>query len=144
MELINTDQVTWGQIHEIRSNQKLQKQLQNLRLFFHENYSGLPRAFIEDDLGRRLDKYEQARKTMGFETVTSTISILLDSNNIHSAVAVGVIAALLGGPITGVAAGTLVEIGKVSLEIAKRIYSLRNLRDGHELAYIINLQSKIG
>lgn len=102
IDLIDTNNASWDQIVEVRNDIDSRKKLQRLRVFLTKNYKNESRNFIEDDIAKGLDDYEVARKKHGFDTVVSSLSILLDAKNIHSAAAAGIGAAFLGGPIAGI------------------------------------------
>jgi hypothetical protein len=137
LPLIDASTATWDQIIELRRSPEAKIKLRRLRLFFFENYTGKPKSYVEDDLLRRLDDYEKARREFGFDTITSSISVLLDSQNLQASLVAGLAAALFGGPTAAISAGASVELGKFSLEVAKKRAQIRSLSDGHELAYII-------
>lgn len=80
--LVDTARMTWEQVLELRQDTDARAALRNLRLFFFTNYQGKPAAFIADDLARRIDEYKTIRKRMGFETITSSISALIDAKSV--------------------------------------------------------------
>lgn len=141
--LIDTSKAKWDQIIELRKDVESRNKLRNLRLFLYENYRGKDSDFIEDDLGRRIDEYERARKKHGFEMVISSIRALIDSKNLQAALGGGLAAALLGGPISGITTAALIELGSISIEIAKKRSDFKDLTEGHDLAFIIQAREKI-
>lgn len=141
--LVDTSTTTWDQIMEFRRDPDSQMQLRRLRLFFTENYLGRSRAFIEDDLLRRIDDYERARKKHGFEAVLSSLSVLLDANTLQAAAVAGLTSALFGGMAIGATTGAAVELGKVLIELGKKQADIRNLAEGHELGYVIRAREKL-
>ena len=140
IELINASTASWEQIIEVRSDVKARLKLQRLRAFLTKNYLGKTRAYIEDDLARALADYDQARRKHGFDTVVSSISVLLDSSNIQAAISAGIGTALFGGPWVGLSSAIAVEVGRVAIEISKRRRAVIDWRASHELAYIIELR----
>lgn len=137
LNLIDTARASWEQIVELRKDNIAKRKLQRLRAFLTENYAGKSASFIEDDLGRRLDDYDQSRRKFGFETVTSGISVLLDSKSLQGALSAGIGLALFGGPIAGLSAAAMVELGRVCLEVARQGRKMTEWQASHELAYII-------
>lgn len=140
--LIDVNRATWEQIVEVRRDPKSRIQLQRLRSFLTEKYSNKSLAFIEDDLAQRISEYDRVRRKHGFELVTGSISALLDSSNLQAAAASGLAFAFLGGPWLGASAATVIELGKASLEFAKRRRTIVDWQDSHELAYVVELQSR--
>lgn len=140
IELINATTASWEQIIEIRSDLEARLKLQRLRAFLTKNYLGKTRTYIEDDLARALADYDQARRKHGFDTVVSSISVLLDSGNLQAAIAAGIGAALFGGPWVGLSSAVAVEVGKAAIEVSKRRRAVIDWKASHELAYIIELR----
>lgn len=140
--LIDVECASWDQIVEVRRDPKSRIQLQRLRSFLTEKYSSKSLAFIEDDLAQRISEYERVRRKHGFEIVTGSISALLDSSNLQAAAASGLAVAFLGGSWAGASAATFIELGKASLEFAKRRRTMIDWQDSHELAYVVELQSR--
>ena len=123
LNLIDTSETSWKQILEFRKDNDASKKLRNLRLFFHDNYKGKDRQYIEDDLMKRLDDYEQTRKEWDFQTKTSTIAAILDSKNIQTSLYATLIGVYFGEPIFmggPLIAGTCIEIGKCVLHLTNR------------------------
>jgi len=140
MPLINADKASWDHIMQFREDNEARKKLRRLKLFLIENYTGKDRRFIEDDLHQRLDDYKNVTKDWGFETITSTLSILLSSKSLAGVGGAALVSVLLGAPALAAAAsvtGACIELGKISLHLAKRRYGLSTLRRDHPLSYLI-------
>lgn len=143
--LIDTSRASWKQIIEFRKDSQSVQKLRKLRRFLHENYTEKDKAFIEDDLNTRMDDYTNAAQDWGFETKTSTMSMLLSSKTIAGSGSIALVSALFSAPTLGAAAavfGTSVEIGRVSLHLAKRKYGFAALRRDHPLSYIIEAKER--
>jgi len=143
MKLIDTSKATWNQIMEFREDEAAKKRVRNLRLFFHQNYQGKSRSYIEDDLAKRLDEYYDACKDWGFETVTFLLSAVMDSKNVISLLAGSAYGILFGGTAGGIISGAAIEIANISLHLAKRMHAFNKLRKTHELAFIIEAREKL-
>lgn len=120
--LIDTRSASWAQIEQIRIDQEAMRRLRRLRLFMSDNYSGKSKAYIEDDLGQRLDQYLQVARKAGLETVLGAFGTLLDSQLLAGGLIGSFISVLAGEPIfAALSAGStaLIEIGKASLQIRK-------------------------
>lgn len=142
--LVDTTCASWDQILEFRKDKEARKKLRNLRLFLHENYAGKNRAFIEDDLSKRLDEYENTRKDHGFESLTSTISAVMDSKSVQASIAASIVSAYFGEPIvtTGAALPAVMEIGNMTIEYIKNKHAFHKLKRDHDLAYIIEAKER--
>ncbi|CAD5275957.1 conserved hypothetical protein [Alteromonas sp. 38] len=140
IDLIDTSSASWDQIMELRMDTEAHKSLRNLRLFIYENYVGKPSSYIFDDVSKRLDVYSDVSKKHGFELTTSVLSVLLDSKNIQASLAAGLAASFFGGAELAVGAACAVELGKGSLELAKKYHPIQSFKLSHELAYLIKAQ----
>lgn len=139
--IVNTQYTSWNKIIEFRKDKESKNKLRNLRLFLHTNYERKSRAFIEDDIEKRLDDYYYTCKNYEFETITSTLSTALDSKNLQFTIVASAGAAIWGKPI--VAAGTIltgavIELGKILIELCKKKHAFHKIKQQHELAYIID------
>lgn len=146
LPLIDTDKVSWEQIIEFRRDCDSVARLRQLRAFLQTNYKGKEKAFILDDLQSRLDQYANTVRDWGFETKTSTISTLLSSTTLLGTAGGTLVSLFAGAPTLAAvtaSAGTLVELGKISLHIANRKYGLVKLRRDHPLAYIISAREQL-
>ncbi|HHG4593930.1 TPA: hypothetical protein ACPWFJ_004100 [Pseudomonas aeruginosa] len=135
---VDTSNATWEQVLELRSDSEAKRKLRNLRLFLHENYRDNSPAFISDDLHRRIEEFQAARRKHGFEMVTGSISALFDAKSLQAAAASALAGTLFGGPIGALTSAVTVEIGSVALEAAKRIYAIKDFENSHELAFLFH------
>lgn len=144
LNLIDVDRASWEQITEIRNDLESRRKLQRLRSFLAKNYSNKSSSFIEDDISRGLEDYDVARSKHGFDTVTSSLSIILDSKNIQSVAAAGIGSAFFGGPLVGITTVAALELSKFAIEFSKKRKSMIDWQTTHDLAYLVQLDSKIG
>ena len=140
--LVDTARMSWEQVLELRKDPEARAALRNLRLFFYSNYDGKPSSFVADDLARRLDEYSSTRKRMGFESVTGSISALIEAKSVQSAAALGIATGLAGGPVLGLTSAALLEVSGMALEFAKRRFAITEFEKYHDLAYLIQAQKK--
>jgi hypothetical protein len=138
--LIDTRAATWEQIVELRRDESARRRLRNLRLFLTDTYQSKSRAYVEDDLERRLDEYDATRKQLGLSSTIGTLSLVLDSKTLHSAAVVGLSAALLAGPLAALLSAGAVEVGRLALELAERRAAIKNYEQDHPLAYVVQAQ----
>ncbi len=141
LPLIDTTNAPWEQIIEIREDKNSISKLRNLRLFFHKNYSGKDKNYVEDDLSKRLEDYKNTVDGWGFETMTSSMTLLSTSASTFGS---ALVLALTGQPLeVALASGLCVGIGNISLHIAKEKKKLSVLQRDHPLAYIIDAKEKL-
>ncbi|WP_176059549.1 hypothetical protein [Paraburkholderia sp. BCC1876] len=143
LSLIDARQADWRQIIEVRKDIQSHRKLARLRLFMHNNYSECSFAYIEDDLCRRLEEYDQVRRKFGFKTTVSSLSMLLDAKALPTSVGAGLVAGLFGGTTLGLAAAAAIEIGKIAINFVEKHHEMKAWQAGHELAYILETKSKL-
>jgi hypothetical protein len=96
--LIKTEVTSWDQILEFRRDKTAKEKLRRFRLFADVNYRGKSKAYVEDDILRRLDDYESTVKQWGFETAEGAFNILASSKTLAGTGAGALISALAGAP----------------------------------------------
>jgi len=139
IRVIDTDNVPLSQIVEFRRDKQKMEKMRAFRLFAYEQYSGKDRAYVEDDLQKRLSDYEDAVRASGFGTKIKTLSFLFDSKVLLGALATSAVAGLMGNPnlaMEAFGAGTILEVGKLSLEYAKQRHELRKICRENPISYI--------
>ena len=67
----------------------------------------------------------------------------MDSKNLISILAGSTCVTLFGGPVAGLLTGTVIELCKISLNIAKQKYAFNKLKRNHDLAFIIEAKKKL-
>ena len=147
LELVDTKCISWEQIASIRKNPDARKKLRNFRLFAFENYIDKSRAYIEDDIAKRVENYQVTCREHAIETRQSCLSILLKAENLRLMGIAGLASLVLGEPIAASAAilsGTCLDLGGVALEFSKRRLSLNKIKRDHDVAYIDEVTQIIG
>ena len=146
LQLIDTTEVSWEHIMEFREDADSTKKLRKLRLFFHENYAGKDKNYVKDDLLQRIEDYHNTAKDWGFEMGVSSLSMLLTSPLTLASMGTSFAIILFGEPLSALAtagAGMGLEIGKISLNIAKEKRGLSKIQRDHPIAYIIDAKKKL-
>jgi len=139
LKLIDVGKASWEHILEFRRSAEAREKLRRLRLFAFENYQGLDRAFVEDDILQRLADHSQTIAEWGFETRRGALTALLSSKVLAGSIAGSVVSSLLGQPLPAVISavgGIVLEIGSIALEIQKRCFQLRKLVRENPVTYI--------
>lgn len=146
IRVVDTSKTTLGQIMEFRKDRDAMNKMRNFRLFAYEQYNGKNKTFIEDDIQRRLAEYDEAVKTWGFNTTTNTLSFLFESKFLMGAFATSAVSLLMGNPSLAVeafGAGTIVELGKLSLEYARSKSELKKICRENPISYISNAKQAL-
>ena len=146
LNLVNASKLTWQEIIEFRKDEDSAKALRDLRLFFHENFVGKEKDYIQDKLFQLIDRHETMTKLWKFETVQKSLSVAFTNQSAIAASAAGLATAVAGGPLSVVAAAALtiplagcaVEFAKVAIDAKKEkidrptrfLTKLKNLNSG--------------
>jgi hypothetical protein len=139
LDLVDAEQASWDQIVEFRRDEEARAKLRRLRLFAYEKYQGKSLEFVKDDIETKIEDYDAAVKKWGFETAQGAINMLLTSKVIGGALAGSLISTLLGSPtmaVVAAASGSLLEIGHVTVEIAKQRLALKTLMRENPVSFI--------
>lgn len=138
LQLVDAPRVGWDEIMAVRSDPDAWTRLRRLRAFAQANYAGKPRAFVEDDLLSRIDDYERTVREWKFETILSSLSVMLSGQAMASATATGLATALFGAPGLGaIASAAAVEVGHVLVAAGRARLDHRRLRESHPVAYLV-------
>lgn len=143
LSLVDATQAEWRQIIELRKDVQSHRKLARLRLFIHENYADCSFSYIEDDLSRRIEEYEQVTRKFGLKTTLSSLSMLLDAKALQTSAGAGLVAGLFGGPLVGLTTAAAIEIGKIAVNVAEKHHELKDWQSGHELAFIFDAKKAL-
>lgn len=150
INLIDTSQASWEQIIELRNDPELSSSLRNLKLMMHDNYLGKSLAYIEDDMQRRIEKYEHACKSMGLKTISSHISQIKNFLSLNG-VSLGLITLILNsegfnlnnGLSLGAISAAATSLLLYGIEIKNNSNELYKLKNDNPVAYIIDANKKL-
>lgn len=144
--VIDTSKVTVPQIMEFRKDKETMNKMRNFRLFAYQQYSGKDRAYIEDDIQKRLSDYKEAVRACGFETTVKTLSFLFESKLLIGAFATSAVSLLMGDARLAMEAfstGAILEVGKLSLEYARQRHELRKICRENPISYIADAKQTL-
>jgi hypothetical protein len=145
--LIDTSRASWEQILEVRHDKLARQKLRNLRMFLRNNYTNKSRSYIEDDLSKRLDDYENVAKDHGFDTAISVLTMITSSKNLATFGAGSLAAALIGQPVVAsasLATGITAEVARVVIEIVNGRHAFQKFTRDHPMAYVLDVRSRLG
>jgi hypothetical protein len=145
LPFVDTSNAKWAQILDVRKDKRSLSALRDLRLFFASSYEGKSVDFVTDDVQRRLENFERARKKFGFDLLISSAKVLLDSKSILSIAGLALVASILGTPLAATVAtlaGASLEIAKLTINITEQTHNFQSKAQEHELAYLIELKNK--
>ena len=143
LPLIDADLVPWEQIIELRNDTARAAKLRNLRIFFERDLDGKSKEYIEDSLSKAVDDYITTLDNHGFETKSGAWSILFSKESAFGYGAAAMLSTLFGMPVAAVPAGAVLNIANICLYLRKRKYEFASLKENHDVAYLVDTQSKL-
>lgn len=117
--------------------------MRRLRVFLYETCKDQSRTY-EDKILADLQAYDDAVRSHGFKLITGSLTTLIESQSIIAASGAALVGTLIDGPLIGLTSGVALEVGKLGIEISKTLYSMRELKRDHRLAYIIRSRDELG
>lgn len=139
LHLIDTSDLSWDHLAELRKDTKALKALRRLRMFVYSNYDGKNERYIEDDLHQRIDDYKTTARRWGLDITLSSLQIAVSEKNI---LALGAFAiALAGGTslLLAAATGLYVTLGKIGLKFVQEKRILRYKQTDDPIHYLIEV-----
>jgi hypothetical protein len=139
LRLVDTQAISWDHLIEFRRNASSWEKLRSLTTFIHANYDGKSKAFVNDDLSRRVDEYDRTAKAWGLETKDAILNLAFSKTTVLSAVA-AVTASYSGKAITAVIAaggGVLWTLKDINLTIRKRRRDFALAADDKRVRFLV-------
>lgn len=139
LKLIDTSQIPWRHVIELREDTEALKKLRRLRTFIFENYNGKPLNFINDDLLNRIENYEETTKKWGLKTRDSVLKIIFSSETAVAATATTILSAYSGVPISA-SLGSAFLIGNIALEISSHKRDANQFKLENPITYLVDVK----
>lgn len=146
LQLVDVQNTSWEQILEFRKDNEALKNLRRLKLFLYDNYKDKPASYIEDDILKRIEDYENSVSKWGFNTTISTLDSILSSKSLYTSSTLAMISAFCDKPNLAALSGgsaVAVALGKIGLKLIKAKRDKIEVRKESPLAYLITAQSKL-
>ena len=138
LEIIDETKLTWSQVREVRKDKNSKTKLRKMRNWIDTEFSGKSVREVSDGISVRLEDYNWSIKKHGIETVTGTISELLDPKLLSATTVAATGLSLAAGEFwAGVgAAGILVTRAAVS--VTQKLIDLKDRKrgQGSEVAFV--------
>jgi hypothetical protein len=140
--IVNETNLEWRQIMDFRDDRDARAKLRRMRHWFDTELIGKPMSYVTDALATRLEDYEWALKKHGIETVTGSLSDLLDVRFLPAASAITAGFAVAAGSFWAAIGATGLTLGKAALSITTRLVDLKDRERGQnsEVAFIHELK----
>ena len=146
MRIVDTKNVHWKQIVEVKQDEEALKRLRNFRLFAHENFKDKSKNYISDKLDQKFDEYEQACKKHGFDLISSSVSMLLDSKSLLGLCAIAAASIWAGNQHVAAFAAigeAVIETSKLTINVLTKRREFSIYKTNTELAYLIDLKERL-
>ncbi|MFJ3800471.1 toll/interleukin-1 receptor domain-containing protein [Streptomyces sp. NPDC090088] len=143
MQVVDTSNTPWGQIAEFRRDKKSVSQLRRMRLLFDQDLRGKSPAYIQDYVNIKLDDYDAALKSHGFETITGVVEALTNSKTLLGVSAMAA-AGIFGGHWGGaVALAAVIGTTRATVRIRQRKHEMITWKNNAELGYIVEARKNV-
>lgn len=139
--IINTENLEWRHIDEIRKCPKSMGAIRDFRLMMYKEYKNCPRSMVEDELLRKIEMYRETAMSWSLETKLSTLEMVFSHKN--AAAIAGFSTVLFGASITQSALlGFSATLGGVGVLAMKRRLAKKKLLNNDPIRYLVELQDK--
>jgi hypothetical protein len=142
LKLVEERKLSWNHILEVRRDARSIAKLRRVRLLFHEDYSGKPASYIQDDILRRLDEYDETVRKWGLNTALQSMEMVCSSKSLPAAAVAAMVAGLGGGIPLAAALGSILEVGKIGLNIVAKRRELLEFKSHNPVSYLVELRDK--
>jgi hypothetical protein len=134
--------LSWQQVIDFRRDAQARKDLRRLTHWLDSEMVGKSHSFIIDEIGVRRERYEDALRRHGIETVLGALSATLDSRVLLGGAAAVSALSYAVDPSWSLAAGASIVVGKVAVHVAESLLAARaiaNERFG-EIAFVVDAE----
>ena len=143
---VDVSGVSWEHIRDFRQDPASVAALRRYRNFWLDNFEGLSRPAIEDQLALKFADFVRSCRKHDLEIVDSSIVAVLSSKSLLATGAVSLASALAGVPNTleavgeVLAAGFAIELGQLAMSLRRSLRSRADWRHTSELMYLQRLR----
>ena len=144
LKLVDTSEISWRHIIELREDKESLKKLGRLRRFIFKNYQGMPTSFIEDDILEKISDYEDAVKRWDLKTKDSALNVIFSSKSVVEHTAVTIASIFMGKPLIipfAVGLDLAFLIGKIKLEIRSHKRDLSAFKRETPVTYLVEVKN---
>jgi hypothetical protein len=142
IRVVDEARLTWEQVQEVRRDTAAKARLRRMRHWLDTEMVGKPMSYVSDEIGIRVDDYENSLKKHGIETFWGAMSDLLDEKFVMGISGAVAGASVAGGGMWGAIAGAGLAIGRVTISLRTRLIELRDRASGQgaEVAFVHELK----
>ncbi|MDB5271959.1 MAG: hypothetical protein JWO58_326 [Chitinophagaceae bacterium] len=117
-----------------------------MKLFVQDNYTNKPINYIEDDILKRIDDYNDSISKWGFETTIATFESVLSSKGLYTSSTIAMLSKLFDNPGLAALSGgsaACIALGEIGLKVFKAQNDKINLRKDSPIAYLLTAQKEL-
>lgn len=143
LKLIDTSDIQWRQIIELRNDKESLKKLRRFRTFIFKDYKDMPVSFIKDDILNRIELYETTVKSLGLKTRDSVMKIIFSSGSLVANTTATIVAAFSGIPLTiplSLSIGSTFLFGNVGLELISYKRDILKFQQENPITYLMDIK----
>jgi len=136
------DQLSWAQVMELRADHRNRTKLRRFTHWLDKEMVGRSEAFIQDEIGVRLEDYKGALSVHGIKTLLGALSATLDSKILVGGAATLGSVSYAAGSGPGMVAATAILVGNAAVTLAKTLLDIRETRmkTNPEIAFVAELE----
>jgi len=142
LDVVNEKELDWKQVVDFRKDGEAKQKLRRMRHWLDSEMGGKPTSFVSDAIAIRLDDYDRALKKHGIQTVTGTLSELLDPKLLSATVATAAGLGLAGGEFWAALGAVGIIAGKAAVSVTQKLVDLSDRKHGQgsEVAFVHELK----
>jgi len=139
LEIAREDRLSWDQVLEFRRDRQVAAKYRRLTHWLDSDMNGRSWAYIEDEIGLRLNDYRSAMRKHGIESVIGNLSTMVDSKVLLGGSAAVASLSYASDTTAAFVAGGAVVVAGTALSIAKTLLGLSEARRvaAGEIAFVI-------
>ena len=146
LDVVDEESLTWEQVREFREDASARAAYRRFIHWLDKDMTGKSVAYIVDEVGARLERYDWAIRKHGMNTVLGALERTLDAKSLIGASAVILTAQSLSHDslLSLLGAGGIL-IGKVGVTAALKLIERADIRDAHrDIAFVHEVKSRLG
>jgi len=139
IDVVQTENLTWDQISEVREDVSAIGDLRKLRRFMLREMRGFTKTHVEDELMKAIDDHKKAANKWGLSALPSSIKV-----DCEGSIVAGILTAL-GVAVTGAPLPWIAAIGTIA-PLAQALFSINKGRkaviQNSNVRYLVHLQDE--
>jgi hypothetical protein len=139
LPVVNEAELDWQQVIELRRDADAIGKFRRLAHWLDSTMMGKSRAFIEDEIMRRIEDYKATLKGYGLSTVLGSLAATLDSKVLVPGALAGLAGSIVHEPAWGLAASVTLIASRVAVHVGEKLLAYQELKRGTEIAFVTEI-----